>query len=154
MFPISAAILRQIETYREVLESYSRPLLPLIEWRPTPRHNVEVLNDTARYYRYFDATKHAEFLYDCVARTVEHDLPEEVTFLEAYDQFNENVQQVVDMPSRSVELLRKFLEQGNGRLFARARGNEFAMLSQEECEAIEQSYANAYRNPAPERRRQ
>lgn len=154
VFPISAAILRQIETYRGVLESYSRPLLPLIEWRPTPRHNVEVLNDTARYYRYFDATKHAEFLYDCVARTVEHDLPEEVAFLEAYDKFNENVQHVVDMPSRSVELLRKFLEQENGRLSVRARGNEFAMLSQEECDAIEQIYASAYRTPAPERRRQ
>lgn len=150
VFPISAAILRQIETYREVLESYSRPLLPLIEWRPTPGHNVEVLNDTARYYRYFDATKHAEFLYDCVARTVEHDLPEEVAFLEAYDQFNESVQQVVDMPSRSVELLRKFLEQGNGRLSARARGNEFAMLSMEECDAIEQIYANTLQNCAPD----
>jgi hypothetical protein len=26
-----------------------------IEWRPTPGRNVEVLNDTADLYRYFDS---------------------------------------------------------------------------------------------------
>jgi Fic family protein len=144
VFPISAAILRRIDTYREVLESISRPLLSLIEWRPTPTHNVEVLNDTARYYRYFDATRHVEFLYECVAQTVEHDLPEEVAFLEAYDRFNAGTQEIVDMPSRSVELLRKFLDQNSGRLSARARRNEFAMLSNEEGDAIERLYTETF----------
>ena len=129
----------------EVLESYSRPLLPLIEWRTTPTHNVEVLNDTARFYRYFDATRHAEFLYDCVAQTVEHDLPDEVAFLEAYDRFDRGLQSIVDMPTRSVELLRKFLSQGDGYLSARARQKEFAMLSDAECSAIEQLYGSTFK---------
>jgi hypothetical protein len=29
--------------------------MPFIEWRPTPERNVEVLNDTADLYRYFDS---------------------------------------------------------------------------------------------------
>ncbi|MHB8873915.1 MAG: Fic family protein, partial [Myxococcaceae bacterium] len=43
VFPVSAAILRLVNEYRHVLESYSRALLPLIEWRATEDHNVEVL---------------------------------------------------------------------------------------------------------------
>jgi hypothetical protein len=78
-----------------VLESYSKPLLQFIEWRPSEKGDVEVLNDTGDYYRYFDATPHAEFLYRCVEETVERDLPEEVAYLEAYDRFTAGVQEVV-----------------------------------------------------------
>ena len=87
VFPVSAVMLREISDYKRVLESYSRPLLRLIEWHTTQDNNVEVVNDTADYYRYFDATLHAEFLYHCVETTVEHDLPEEVAYLEGYDRF-------------------------------------------------------------------
>ena len=80
VFPVSAAILDRIESYRKVLESYSARLLPLIEWKPTAKMNVEILNDTGDFYRYFDATPHAEFLFKCVQRTIEHDLPEEAAF--------------------------------------------------------------------------
>ena len=65
-----------------MLESYSRPRLEFIEWRPTPAGNVEVLNETIDLYRYFDATRQAEFLCDCVAQTVERNLPEEILFLQ------------------------------------------------------------------------
>jgi Fic/DOC family len=78
VFPISAAILRHITEYREVLGSYSKPLLSYIDWRPPDRGNVDVRNDTADCYRYFDATLHAEFLYRRVEETVLHDLPEGV----------------------------------------------------------------------------
>ena len=143
-FPISSAIERRIETYKAVLESYSSQVLPLVDWRPTPDGNVEVLNDTGDYYRYFDATAHAEFLYACVAQTVEQDLPEEVAFLEAHDRFSLMVQQVVDMPERKVELLRGFLAQNRGRLSRRALDAEFAGLTTGEAEAIETLYAETF----------
>src|SRR5262249_23042430 len=76
-FPISAAILTRITEYRAVLESYSRRLLPVIDWEPTDSGNLHVLNDTADFYRFFDATPHAEFLYACVQQTIEQDLPNE-----------------------------------------------------------------------------
>ena len=59
-------ILDRIDAYRTVLESYSRRLLPFIHWQSTDRGNVTVLNQTADFYRYFDATPHAEFLFECV----------------------------------------------------------------------------------------
>lgn len=143
-FPVSAAILRQLPEYRRVLESYSRPLLRLIDWRPTPSGNVDVLNETADFYRYFDATRHAEYLYACVEQTVEHDLVEEVRFLRAYDAFVSRVGTLVDMPQAKAELLWRFLHQNSGRLSARARTAEFAPLTDPEVAQVEQFYEQAW----------
>lgn len=143
VFPVSAAILRQIDKYRRVLQSYSRPLLSFIEWTPTPEGNVQVLNDTADYYRYFDATAHAEFLYECVEQTVEHDLPDEVAHLQAYDRFARAVENIVDMPNQQIELLWHFLRQGKGVLSKRARTNEFAALTEVEVNKIQELYADS-----------
>jgi hypothetical protein len=144
VFPVSAAILRQLPEYRRVLESYSRPLLNVIEWRSTPTGNIEVLNETADFYRYFDATRHAEFLYECVEQTVERDLVEEVRFLRAYDVFVSRVEAIVDMPQAKVELLWRFLHQHRGKLSARARTEEFAPLTDPEIAQVEQFYERAW----------
>jgi Fic family protein len=147
VFPISAAILRRLEAYRAVLESWSRPLSAFIEWRPTEAGNVDVLNETANFYRYFDATAHAQFLYECVEQTIQHDLPEEVRFLEAFDAFDDRVQQIVDLPAGQVELLRKFLAQNDGRLSQRAREREFAAFRPEEVARVEAVYADTFGAP-------
>lgn len=87
IFPVSASILNNIEDYRKVPESYSQPLLNFIEWKETGNHNIEVMNETKHYYRYFDATKQAGFLYDCVKDTIENIIPEEIAYLKKYDEF-------------------------------------------------------------------
>ena len=121
VFPISAEILRKLDVYRRVLESYSKPLLKLTEWRSTPTGNVEVLNDTATFYRYFDATQHAEFLYECVRETVEDDLPREIKYLESYDRFVGRIQTLFDMPNSKLDVLWRFLQQNDGKFSRRAR---------------------------------
>lgn len=143
-FPVSAAILDQIDEYRRVLESHSAKILPFIEWKATEKNNVEVLNATADLYRYFDATPHAEFLYECVAQTIETDLPKEAQFLENYDRFDTTVQNIVDMPSHTINLLFKFLKQGRGKLSERARTKEFEALLDKEVETIESLYAQIF----------
>ena len=40
MFPISSAILDRIDEYRTVLETYSKRLLPTVQWIPTQKGNV------------------------------------------------------------------------------------------------------------------
>jgi len=143
VFPVSAAILEHIDEYRHVLESYSARLLPLVQWRPTPENNVEVLNDTIDYYRYFDATVHAEFLFSCVVQTIEVDLPNETDFLRRYDLFKQCVEDMIDMPGGTVDLLFRFLGQNDGKLSGRAREKEFAALTDEEAEQIEEIYRQA-----------
>ena len=145
VFPVSAPMLREIAEYRRVLESYSRPLLLLIRWRATSSGNVEILNETRDHYRFFDATAHAEFLYHCVEQTVVNDLPNEIAYLEAYDRFTTGVQQIVDMPRHTLELLHRFLHQNNGRLSNRARSKEFQALTEAEVTRVEQVYAEAHR---------
>lgn len=141
VFPVSAVILRRLDAYRRVLASYSAPLRSMIDWRATEDGNVEVLNETADYYRYFDATAHAEFLYDALAQTVKEDLPDEVRFLEAFDRFATEVKEIVEMPERHIERLRGVLHQGGGRLSKRARAQEFAALTDDEAQRIEALYA-------------
>ncbi len=144
VFPVSAVMFRQMEEYRRVLETYSKPLLPLIEWRVTEKGNVEVLNETVDYYRYFDATAHAEFLYGCVADTVSYDLPREVQYLQSYDEFSRRVQEIVDMPDATIELLVRFLKQGGGSLSRRARNREFKALTEFEVDQVEALYAGCF----------
>jgi hypothetical protein len=144
VFPVSSTIYARLNEYRRVLESVSQPLLELIDWRATADQNVEVLNDTADFYRYFDATLHAEFLYACVKQTVERDLPDEVAYLEAYDRFLSAVLIIVDMPNSTVDLLHRFLRQNSGRLSERAKTKEFALLTEDEARAIEAAYASAF----------
>jgi len=141
VFPISAAILRLIEDYGHVLESHSRLALSLIRWEPTPDGNLRVLNDTGDLYRFFDGTPHAEFLYRCVRTTIEEDLPAEAAFLASYDRFSARVQDLVDMPNRTTDLLFRFLRQNDGLLSKRARSKEFSELTDDEISTLEAIYA-------------
>ena len=109
IFPVSASILNHIDDYRKVLESYSHPLLDFIEWKPTPNHNVEVLNETIDFYRYFDATKQAEFLYDCVNDTIENVIPNEVDYLQKYDEMKRYLDDVFEMPDKEGRITNSFL---------------------------------------------
>jgi hypothetical protein len=140
IFPVSASILDQIDDYRRVLESYSRPLLDFIEWKPTPKNNVEILNVTADYYRYFDATGQAEFLYECVKDTIDNVIPAEVQYLQNYDEMKGYLDDQFEMPDRMVALLVRFLEQNDGKLSKRARTREFDALTDEEVREIESRY--------------
>ena len=140
IFPVSASILDHIDDYRKVLESYSQSLLDFIEWEETKDHNVEVLNNTLDYYRYFDATKQAEFLYDCVNDTIQNIIPNEINYLNNYDEFKKYLDDEFEMPDKMVALLVRFLEQNNGSLSKRARDNEFADLNIDEIQNIEEHY--------------
>ena len=100
-------------------------------------------NDTASFYRYFDATRHAEFLYECVRETVEEDLPREVKYLESYDRFVGRVQTLFDMPNSKLDLLWRFLQQNDGRFSKHARAKEFAALTDDEAVAIELMFREA-----------
>ena len=144
IFPVSAVMLREIDEYKLTLESYSKRLLPLIDWEPTPDNNVRVLNNTASWYRFFDATAHTEFLYHCVEATIRQDLPYEVAFLTAYDEFSQGIKQIADMPSRTVSLLHNFLYQNQGRLSQRARTREFISLTEAEIAQVEGLYMSAH----------
>jgi hypothetical protein len=144
VFPVSSVMLNRIEQYRDTLRKHSGPLMNFIEWRPTPEKNVEVLNETADLYRYFDCTGNAEFLYGCVEQTIEHDLPEEIDYLRRHDEAMRRITDVVEMPARLAENLLIFIRENNGRLGKKRRESEFAKLTDDEVAAVESIVQDAF----------
>lgn len=144
IFPVSAAILDRISDYQEVLEDYSSQRIDLFEWKPTPSHNIKILNDTIDLYRYFDLTLQAEFLYECVEETIKRIIPEEIDYLEKYDRLTNAINSIVILPDSRVDLLIKLLDQNKGKLSKRKRQNDFEELSLEEISIIEEYYAEIF----------
>ena len=144
IFPVSASILTHIRDYAKSLESYSHPILNFIDWKPSENNNVEILNDTIDYYRYFDATAQAEFLFYCVNDTLVNVIPNEVEYLKKFDEFKRFIDNKFEMPDNMVSLLVGFLEQGNGTLSVRSRKKEFSALKQKEVEEIETTFKEIF----------
>jgi hypothetical protein len=137
VFPVSSVMLDRIDDYRTTLQAHSGPLMPFIEWRATADRNVEVLNPTADLYRYFDCTEEAEFLYACVSRTVEQDLPREIDYLRRHDEATRRIMDVVEMPDRVAENLVMFIRRNGGTLSRKRREGEFQKLRDDEVTLLE-----------------
>src|SRR6266705_3201725 len=137
VFPVSSVMLDRIDQYRAALQSHSGPLMRFIDWRPTPQRNIDVANDTADLYRYFDCTDAAEFLYACVHRTVQFDLPREIDFLRRHDAALRRIMDTVDMPDRLAKDFIMFVQQNHGVLPKKRRSHEFSKLSDGEVAALE-----------------
>ncbi len=144
VFPVSAVFLQRIERYRDVLEQFSRPRLPLTRWETTPKLNVRVLNDTRDLFRFFDATPQAEFLTECVLETIRVTLPREVDYLRRYDQAHRRIEAFVELPDATFDLMMGFLRQNDGHFSQRARTREFAALTNEEASAIEAIFQDLF----------
>ncbi|MDE0942251.1 MAG: Fic family protein [Alphaproteobacteria bacterium] len=149
VFPVSSVMLDRIDEYGGTLRDHSGSLMDFIEWRPTPERNVEVLNDTADLYRYFDCTEAAEFLYACVERTVEHDLPREIEFLRRHDEAQRRIMEIVEMPDRLAQNLITFMRQNGGTIPKRRRETEFKALTDHEVQRIETIYQDVFRDEHP-----
>jgi Fic family protein len=144
IFPVSTSILDHITDYRNILQQYSHPLLDFIDWEQTADNNVTVQNETIDFYRYFDATPQAEFLYDCVADTIFNIIPQEVKYLAQYERFKHFLDDEFEMPDKTVALLVRFLEQNGGMLSKKAEDKEFSDLSDSELEVIEKRFADIF----------
>ena len=137
VFPVSSVMLDRIDGYRRTLQTHSAPLMDFIEWRPTPEQNVEVLNGSADLYRYFDCTEAAEFLYACVQRTVEYDLPIQIDYLRRHDEAMARIMEMIDMPDRLAQNLILFIRQNGCTLSKRKREKDFSALTDEEVQGLE-----------------
>ncbi len=136
IFPVSASIVRNIPEYDSVLQSFSKSLFPYIDWHWTPNSELVVDNETADQYRYFDATRFAEYLFDRVEDTLREDLRDELNFVAIFERAFGSVRQVVEMPDRRASLFVRYCMQNGGRLAARRR-KRFSELSDDEVGAME-----------------
>jgi hypothetical protein len=67
----------------------------------TSDNNVEILNETIDYYRYFDASQ-AEIFFDCVDYTINRIIPQEVEYLQKYDAMKAWLDDSYEMYNESI----------------------------------------------------
>lgn len=144
MFPVSAAMLNNPVLYDQSLEAFSRPLMRLIEYALDDLGKMTVQAETRRWYQYIDMTAQAEALYAFVSLTIENELVAELDFLSRYDKTRKDIQSIVDMPDRLIDLFIKFCLQNNGRLSARKRSAHFDALSDDEVTGMETAVRSGY----------
>jgi hypothetical protein len=108
------------------------------------RGNVDVRNDTADLYRYFDCTEAAEFLYRCVEETIEKDVPHEIDCLKRHDKAMQQIMDTVEMPNRMADTFIMFMRQNDWRLPKKRRLDEFGKLTDSEVETLENSVRDAF----------
>ena len=136
IFPVSAAILRNQHEYDTVLESFSGPLANFVKWKWTRRREVLVENETVDLYRYFDATRFAEFLFDRINDTLHVDLQDELEFITLFDKALKSIRSVVDMPDRRASLFVRLCMQNGGKISRRKR-KLFGELTDSEISQME-----------------
>lgn len=138
IFPVSAAMLENIKEYDEALESFSKKLIPLINYELNNILEMTVYNETISYYKYIDFTKLTEYLYKVIEHTIEHDFEIEIKFLVNYDKTKNEIREIVDMPDRLIDLFIKLTTQNNGILSNKKRKDHFDMLADDQIQALSQ----------------
>lgn len=136
-FPISSSMLNSIDLYRDTLRNHFSHLMDFIDWDPTDKGNVRVLNDTRDLYCYFDCTEECEYLYECVRETIEKYLPEELKYLKSHDRAMTRINNILDIPDNLAKSLIIFIQQNNYVLSKKRQKNEFAELTVDEVQRIE-----------------
>jgi hypothetical protein len=143
VLPVSAVILANLDEYISVLESFSRPVLQRTEYSPeTP--DIPAVGNDAVYFRYFDATEQAEFLYHVLERTVEQDLQQEIDFLLCFDRARQQLNALLDWPNHSLELFIRVVHQNDDTLSKTKRQSHFDWMTNTEISEAEVIVAQAF----------
>jgi len=98
IFPVSATMLHRVHDYDACLESFSKSIMPLIDFVSGDDASIQVLNETVNLYHYFDATRMAEYLYACVDATIERELKVELKTVSAFTHARKAIDAAYDLP--------------------------------------------------------
>jgi Fic family protein len=146
IFPVSAVMLQNRQSYDAALEDFSNDLLPLVEYEMDAEGRLTVQNETARHYRYIDMTAQTEALFGFIEHVIETDLVAELKFLRNYDAAKAALQRIVDMPDRLIDLFIRLCVQNKGVLSAAKRKGQFAKLTDDEIARMQKAVREIYLN--------
>lgn len=144
IFPVSSTMLNNIEKYDECLESFSKPLISLIDYELDDDARMTVLGETKNYYKFIDMTKIAEYLYTCIIDTIEISFVEELEFIIKFDKSKKEIVEIVEMPDKDITLFIRLCKQNNGRLAKNKRKTLFHLLTDDEVVKLETVFNNNF----------
>ncbi|MVT09421.1 Fic family protein [Chitinophaga tropicalis] len=145
IIPVSAHMVNNIRDYDTILERYSKPLMQFIKYTKNNEGGIEVLNpeEVESYYRFPDLTEQSIYLAETIHATLKEDMPEELLFIQRYDEVKRALQYIVDMPDRNINLMILFLHQNKG-IFPKRRREQFSKLTDKEVEEMEIVYRKIF----------
>lgn len=135
VFPVSAVLYKNSKLYDSMLESFSKKLLPLVDYQLADDGSMTVMNDTADFYRFINFTSIVEKFFDVVEETL--NMVPELDYMIAWERAREQMRDIVDMPEKKVMLFIKFTEQNNG-VFPKSRRDSFSELTDNEIAELAQ----------------
>jgi Fic family protein len=145
IIPVSAHMLNHIRDYDHILESYSKPLMQFVKYEKKEEGEITVLNpeETESYFRYPDLTNHSIYLIRTIHATLKEDMPEELIFIQRYDEVKKELQRIVDMPDKALNLMILFLHQNKGN-FPKRRREQFKELTDDEINNMQIAYGKIF----------
>jgi len=145
IIPISARMLTDLRAYDIALENYSMPLLKRLKYEMSDDFKLTILNpnEVESYFRFPDLTYQCIYLAKTLEQSIEIDLHLELEFLFKYDDIKKEIQQIVDMPDRLIDLAIKFMHQNNGIISKRKR-QDLIMLNDLEIEQIQNKFRDIF----------
>lgn len=138
IIPVSAHMVNNLRQYDDTLEAYSKPLMQIIKYTKDKKQKLNVLNasEVEGYYKFPDLTAQTEYLCTVIETAISKDLPNELNFLQNYDEAKELMKQRIDMPDKLIDSFIRFTHQNNG-VFPKRRRSTFHMLKDDEIEALQ-----------------
>ncbi|MBE0673110.1 MAG: Fic family protein [Bacteroidales bacterium] len=145
IIPVSAHMLNNLKQYDDSLEAYSKPIMQIIKYTKDKKQKLIVLNasEVEGYYRFPDLTAQTEYLCKVIETAISQDLPNELNFLQNYDEAKELMKQRIDMPDMLIDSFIRFTHQNNG-VFPKRRRNTFLMLKDDEIEALQSIFKDVF----------
>jgi hypothetical protein len=145
IIPVSAHMVNNMKLYDDALEAYSKPLMQMIRYTKDKKQKLIVLNasEVEGYYRFPDLTAQTEYLCTVIEAAISHDLPNELNFLQNYDEAKELMKQRIDMPDKLIDSFIRFTHQNNG-VFPKRRRSTFHMLKDDEIEALQSIFQDVF----------
>jgi fido (protein-threonine AMPylation protein) len=145
IIPVSAHMLNHIRDYDDVLEKYSKPLMQKIKYDKAPGGEIVVTNqpDIEPYLRYPDLTDQCTYLIKTIDATLTDDMPDELLFIQRYDEAKKELQRIVDMPDKKLTNMLMFLHQ-NKAVFPKRRREQFNELTDREIQQMQDAYRKVF----------
>ncbi len=148
IIPVSAHMLNNMKAYDQSLEAYSVPLMRRVTYDKTPEGEIIVTNpeEVESYFRYPDLTAQCTYLAHTIEATITDDMTDELEYLLHYDEVKKEIQAIVDMPNKDIDLMIAFLHQNKG-VFPNRRRKQFSKLTDAEIVAMEKAFQNVFQLP-------
>lgn len=145
IIPVSGRMLNHLHEYDQILERYSRPLMRRIRYEKKENGEIMVMNarEVEGYFRYPDLTDQCVYLMRTIHATLEEDMPEELLFIQRYDEVKRELQKIVDMPDKMIGMMITFLHQNKG-VFPKRRRAYFEKLTEKEIIRMQEAYRKIF----------